>query len=344
MLADGLILAADDAVDYSPDFELQAAAQRLPGNTRYALSLPEKRAFFLESGDVLGQSLVDGNAHTLAAFYSRAITDPDWGLRATWRHLGEDWSNQWDLEEVSPGFAHDNGFVSQAGYRRLTAHLARRAPGRDWAPLGEWSRLPLYELEWQLLLQQSETLSDAVRTLPGGEWIDRKLQPGFRFAPARNSEVWGHLGLDSLRAHSGGRLDVAADRLGRGANLMLEAQLRIPLPRGLGLEWEQRWGEGFVAAPQGGRSLTDRNRQTLLILHLSAQDSVRLIHQATYFERRAELGLFPDAEKTRHRSLVYQHRDGLERVFSLGLSRADEAPAQARGTELFAKALLAWQR
>jgi len=491
---------ADWVIDatLNPDFsQVELDTPQLAGNTRYALSLPEKRAFFLESSDVVGQSLVDGNQHTLAAFYSRAITDPDWGLRATWRgaraeatalsvqdagggqvlranaygtevyaqpgvsrasfvrgrqqlgqdpgqdlglllserdyggglynlvlgadghwalnqqhqlrgqllisstslgfdaqaqaqrmaaksghhlwlgwrQLSEDWSNTLDFEEVSPDFAHDNGFVAQAGYRRLTAHLARRAPGREWAPLGEWSRLPLYELEWQLMLQQSETLNDGARALPGGELIDRKLQPGLWFASARNSGVWARLGLDSQRAHSGGRLhaprtvligfesmpnawlsfltaelewgrrlDVDADRLGRGANLSIEAKLRLPSPKGLGLEWEQRWAEGFVDGLQGGRSLSDSNRQTILIFHLSARDSVRLIHQATYFERRAELGLFPSAEQTRHRSLVYQHRDGLERVFSLGLTQADESPRQARTTEVFAKALLAWQR
>lgn len=491
---------ADWVIDatLNPDFsQVELDTPQLAGNTRYALSLPEKRAFFLESGDVVGQSLVDGNTRTLAAFYSRAITDPDWGLRATWRgataeatalsvrdagggqvlrahaygtevyaqpgasrasfargrqqlgqdqgqdlgllmserdyggglynrvlgadghgsmgdqvqlrgqlllsrsslsfdeqgqaqrvaaktgrhlwlglrQLNEHWINLLDYEEVSPDFAHDNGFVAQAGYRRLTAHLGKRAPGLELAPLGEWSRFPIYELEWQLMLQQSETLADAVRGVPGAELIDRKLQPGFWLATARNSAVWGHLGLDSQRAHSGGRLhaprtlslgfesnpnawlnfltaelewgrrlDVEADRLGRGANLMLEAKLRLPLPAGLGMEWEQRWSEGFVDAPQGGRSLSDSYQQTLLILHLSARDSLRLISQSTRFERRAEMGLVPSEEKTRHRSLVYQHRDGLERVFSFGVSQADESPLRARSTELFAKALLGWQR
>ena len=46
------------------------------GNTRFALSVPEKRVF-LESTDVLEL--------TLAAFCSRVVTDPRWGLRATWR-------------------------------------------------------------------------------------------------------------------------------------------------------------------------------------------------------------------------------------------------------------------
>ena len=50
---------------------------QLAGNTRFALSVPEKRAFFLESTDVIDLPL--------AAFYSRSVTDPRYGLRATWR-------------------------------------------------------------------------------------------------------------------------------------------------------------------------------------------------------------------------------------------------------------------
>ncbi len=62
----------------NPDFsQVELDVPQLAGNTRFALSAPEKRAFFLESTDVLDLPL--------AAFYSRAVTDPRWGLRATWR-------------------------------------------------------------------------------------------------------------------------------------------------------------------------------------------------------------------------------------------------------------------
>ena len=44
--------------------------------------MPEKRPFFLESTDVLDLPL--------AAFYSRSVTDPGWGLRATWRGASAD--------------------------------------------------------------------------------------------------------------------------------------------------------------------------------------------------------------------------------------------------------------
>jgi len=62
----------------NPDFsQVELDVPQLAGNTRFALSLQEKRGFFLESTDVLDLPL--------SAFYSRSVTDPRWGLRATWR-------------------------------------------------------------------------------------------------------------------------------------------------------------------------------------------------------------------------------------------------------------------
>ncbi len=62
----------------NPDFsQVELDEPQLAGNTRFALSVPEKRPFFLESTDVLDLPL--------AAFYSRSVTDPRHGLRATWR-------------------------------------------------------------------------------------------------------------------------------------------------------------------------------------------------------------------------------------------------------------------
>jgi len=67
----------------NPDFsQVELDVPQLAGNTRFALSVPEKRPFFLESTDVLDLPL--------AAFYSRSVTDPGWGLRATWRGVQAD--------------------------------------------------------------------------------------------------------------------------------------------------------------------------------------------------------------------------------------------------------------
>lgn len=81
---------ADWLIDatWKPDFsQVELDEPQLAGNTRFALFVPEKRAFFLESSDVVGQTPPDdwGVSRGLLAFYSRSVTAPRWGLRATQR-------------------------------------------------------------------------------------------------------------------------------------------------------------------------------------------------------------------------------------------------------------------
>ncbi len=62
----------------NPDFSQVALdVPQLAGNTRFALSIAEKRPFFFESADLL-RTPTD-------AFYTRSFTAPRGGLRATWR-------------------------------------------------------------------------------------------------------------------------------------------------------------------------------------------------------------------------------------------------------------------
>jgi hypothetical protein len=62
----------------NPDFSQVALdVPQLSGNTRFALSIAEKRPFFFESADLL-RTPTD-------AFYTRSFTEPSAGLRATWR-------------------------------------------------------------------------------------------------------------------------------------------------------------------------------------------------------------------------------------------------------------------
>lgn len=71
-----------------PDFsQVELDEPQFAGSTRFARFLPEKRAFFLESSDVVGAVPPDdwGVARGLLAFHSRSVADPRWGLRATWR-------------------------------------------------------------------------------------------------------------------------------------------------------------------------------------------------------------------------------------------------------------------
>lgn len=481
-------------VTLNPDFsQVELDAPQLAGNTRFALSVPEKRPFFLESADVVGPTQADesGENRSLAAFYTRAITDPDWGLRATWRGAGAEatalslrdagggpvlragafatrsgvqpggsqasfargrmqlgehgqlglaglmslrdfgngratqvvgsdgvWrasdSDQWrghlmlsgttlgldeagqvlrvsrerghrawlgwrhrdgdwvanaNLEEVSPRFANDNGFVSQSGIRRASAFGYLRLGPRTLAGVD------MHESEAQLRLQETRTLVDPRLGVAAGQVVDRLVQPGFWFAAARNTGVWGHVGLDSHRARSGGRLhptrtlllglesnpgelltyvdaevewgrrlDFDADRVGLGAQAQFRAQMRTPLPGGGWLEYEQRFGLGWVDGPDGRRAFTDRSAQSLVVLHLGPRDSLRLIRQQTHYGRRGDpaAGLAATNDVGRVLSLMFQHRVGLNRILSVGLNRARGQPGAVRADEVFAKATLGY--
>ncbi len=66
----------------NPDFSQVALdVPQLSGNERFALSLIEKRPFFFESSDLLRSPT--------EALYTRSLTAPRAGLRATWRGAGE---------------------------------------------------------------------------------------------------------------------------------------------------------------------------------------------------------------------------------------------------------------
>lgn len=60
----------------NPDFsQIESDVPQLSVNNRYALSYPEKRTFFLEGVDLLSTPM--------RAVYTRSITSPAWGIRAT---------------------------------------------------------------------------------------------------------------------------------------------------------------------------------------------------------------------------------------------------------------------
>lgn len=69
---------ANSAIDATirPDFsQVEADVPQISTNQRFALFFPEKRPFFLEGSDLFNSPI--------QMVYTRTITDPDWGLRAT---------------------------------------------------------------------------------------------------------------------------------------------------------------------------------------------------------------------------------------------------------------------
>jgi hypothetical protein len=115
----------------NPDFSQVEIDEPMPtGASRIALSLPEKRGFFLESADVLGLPL--------SAFYSRTIASPQWGLRGTWRNAQAD-ATAMSLRDEEGGVVQRGGVYETAEHaqtRRTLASLARARWHGDGMLLG----------------------------------------------------------------------------------------------------------------------------------------------------------------------------------------------------------------
>jgi hypothetical protein len=474
---------ADWVIDatFNPDFsQVELDAPQLAGNTRFALSVPEKRAFFLESTDVIDLPL--------AAFYSRSVTDPRVGLRATWRapnadatawtladdgggvvlrpgpfatesfaqdghsqasllrarrhsskelSLGvllsrrdygggrgnndvagadvlwlpsgqdqlrlrglasrtsagfdaqgqltsvavqsghwlearwnrrnHDWIANLAINEVSPRFRNDNGFLGQAGIRRVEGELIRR-----WGELALPVGFTAHEFETYSWQQHVGTLADSQNGIDGGQTVSRRWHPGLWFAGPLNSDGNLQLEIDAERTRPGGRLlaanrvatelglnpapwftratlklstgqrvDVQADRVGRGSDWLLDAKLRGVIA-GFGVESEQQFQQSVIEH-SGQRALTDSSAQWLGVIHFSARDSLRALWQASRFRREADAAAALVAERFNSRtvSLVFQHRVGIGRNIAVGASAQRSEPGGERRDELFVKAAFA---
>lgn len=116
----------------NPDFSQVALdVPQLSGNERFALSFPEKRAFFFESSDLL-RTPSD-------AIYTRSFTEPRWGLRSTWRgrRLA---GSLFAVDDRGGGLvllpgAYGTGAVRQPGSMSLAGRLSGQAAALQWGAL-----------------------------------------------------------------------------------------------------------------------------------------------------------------------------------------------------------------
>ncbi|MGM9513280.1 DUF5916 domain-containing protein [Roseateles sp. DB2] len=279
------------------------------------------------------------------------------------RHRSEAWASRLHLEEISPRFANDNGFINQSGIRRLSYELNQRDGPK---PLGLFEA---DEFEWQLLLQETHALRDEHHGIPGGEVVDRTVAPGVWFSGPRNLDAWVHYNTRHLRTQGGGRshaehnfnlgfgitpgarfsslkmefdlgrmLDVDAERVVPGINGRIEAQFRYIRAGAWSLEWSPllKWTQ--LQHPAGGRSLDEQALRSLTVLQLSAEDSLKWIAQR-YRAVRAEEADGPAASlrsSTVH-SLVYQRRTAQGSLLALGFTNTRSPSAGTRQTEWFLK-------
>lgn len=483
---------ADWVIDgiVKPDFsQVELDEPQLAGNTRFALFQKEKRTFFLESSDVVGQVPPDnwGVSRGLLAFYSRAIADPRWGLRGTyranaseatalvlsdagggvvlrpdafgtrnfevrqasdvlfarhrsqiakkasvagvlsvrewadgigtqvggmdaqvdlndvnqirghvlfsndstalpatsdvavhavakgpnragtatwlsWRHQGDDWRWSAHWEQISPRFVNDNGFVPQSGIQRSTLDMTRliHTANKNIAA-------------WELLLRGSHTraMEDVATGVTRAQLASELLQPGMWIMNPAETEGWVYLNLDRTRTRFGGtvhqphsvllgaathpgprltyvsleatlgeRVDVEADRVGKGFSTNAQVTWRDTLGP-WGLELEQRASIGRIDGPQGNAALEEGSVQTKVVLHINAQQAVRLVVQTQSFSRAAEPQLTSSESTGRIATLAWLARSGALRGWSLGTSWAQESGQPAK-RELFVKFQQGW--
>ena len=297
---------------------------------------------------------------------TRSSADSGHWLELRWNRRTDHWIVNTNYNDIAPRFRNDNGFVEQAGVRHLEGELIKR-----W---GETSALGIdaHEFETYLWTEQVVTRGDAANGIAGGQYVERRWHPGIWFAGPRNSEGWVQLRLDAERVRPGGRLhptrgasaqigwnpapwftrltmeanvgdrvDVEADRLGRGADGYIEATVRGSIG-GFGVESEQKLQAAFIDR-SGQRVLTDSAARWLGVLHLTARDSLRAVWQAGRYRRAADAALAIAAARddTRTLSLVFQHRVGLGRNLSVGATRATTQPGNGRKDEIFLKAAFA---
>lgn len=274
-----------------------------------------------------------------------------------WRFSDSQWDQYLAYEDVGNAFRADNGFFGQNAYRRLYSETGRKFVGlwgfNDVTPYlnAEYKTDRADNLLYQqahlgvkLGLPRATTLSfevrpdDKVGVRPGGGVLTRdQLWVSIDSNPA---SWWSKLYSEVA---FGERVDVANNRLGRGAYIGLTSNFR-PHPR---MELEYRidtdWINAIESVEGPRRILTQRAQQVLALWHFSARDSVRTIWQSSFIRRSPSLYEAPVSarEKSDTLSVVYGHRRGLYLTLYLGATfgRTEDADAGFRRyqSEVFAK-------
>jgi hypothetical protein len=275
-----------------------------------------------------------------------------------WSYRGREWDQYLNVEDVGRDFRTDNGFVFQNGYRRLYSETARKVRG-----LWGFNEVAGY-------------LNAEYKTDPGGQVQYQQSNVGLRWELPRATTVWTEVRINNLVAvrEGGGlrkreqlyfgiqsnpfpwwaklyselaygdRVDVANNRVGKGAFFTFQANLR-PHPRA---EVEYRIDNDTVDSREpvegSARIITQRAQRLLALWHFGPRDSLRTIWQASSLKRAPSLWEAPVSSRqdATTLSVVYGHRRGIAASFYLGatIGRSREPDARLRGyqAEVFAKA------
>jgi Domain of unknown function (DUF5916) len=288
-------------------------------------------------------------------------------IEARWNRRSQAWILNALVREVSPRFRNDNGFVAQSGIRTVESEINRR-----WGEV-DAVLVTAHEFETFLWMQHTQALADAAQGIGAAHTQSARWHAGIWWAGAKNSDGVFKFHIDRERAQptsplrpvhqvvleygfnpapwftrayvelqAGDFLDVAADRVGPGRQWTLDTQLRWQVGR-FGLESQQRLAQ-LELRHAGQTALRDVTANWIGVLHLSSRDTVRAIWQVSRGHRLADptVGLTAYTYDERSASIVVQHRVGLGRSASAGVTQLRSEPDAARKTEVFVKLSASW--
>ena len=267
------------------------------------------------------------------------------------------------VDDISPGFRHDSGFVNQAGVRKWHGYAAQ-----GWHGLGPFNQFWV-NAEWERVTDRTS-----------GQIVSEHIRPGIWSTGASNLEWWAEYFGHSLRrtaAHAPllrenfvatgvvvtparwfplldtklelGRLaDTPANQVRPGGTWRTTAKLRplaaLELEPSLSTAWLRGGGVGGAS---GERVYAETAAQWLAVWHFNARHNLRLIAERTRLDRHAQS--FADgrapvlAQKSQGQttSLTYSWRESTGTLLYVGASSSRQDRA-ARGHEAFVKLQLDW--
>ena len=274
-----------------------------------------------------------------------------------WAYNGAEWNQYLSMQHIGRDFRADNGFIAQNGFHNIYSETTRKFLNvwgfNEVSPYfnAEYKVDPEGGVQYQqnnhgirVGMPRATTLSmeyrpnNLVAVRPGGGLRKRDQ---FYLSLESNPFPWFSKFYTELAF--GDRVDVANNRVGRGAFYTIQAKIR-PHRRA---EIEYRIDNDFIdsveAVAGSKRILTQRVQQILAIWHFSARDSLRNIYQSTAIRRSPSLWeqAVSARENSETISLVYGHRRGIGTGFYLGVSfgrsRDADAGIKSYKAEVFAK-------
>jgi hypothetical protein len=296
-------------------------------------------------------------AQPVGGSFVKAELQSSYASQIDWAYNGPEWIEYLSTQNIGRNFRADNGFIAQSGFHNIYSETTRK-----FLDVGGFNEVsPYFNAEYKvdpdghtqyqqnnlglrLGLPRATTIAieyrpnNLVAVRPGGGL--RKRDQVY-FSVESNPLPWFSKFYTEVAL--GDRVDVANNRLGRGAFFTIQANVRPHLRA----EVEYRIDNDFIDSlePVEGskRILSQRVQQLLAIWHFSARDSLRTIYQSTSVRRAPSLWEQPVSahESSETLSLVYGHRRGIGTSLYLGASygraRNPDAGVNSSHAEVFAK-------